>query len=682
MNLLTKINILAWYTGQKIKHGTKKIFNLSLNDPKAWDRSLWNLRGSQSQSGETVTEETALTYSAVYNALSLISGTVGSLPLHLMQQTGKTKQVFDKNPLYNVIHTKWNPYVTAMAGRETFMAHILAWGNGYAEKVFNGYGDIVELWPIAPNRVTAVDIRDGKLVYDIRVGNETKTLPREQILHVPGLGFDGFVGYSVIAMARKSIGLGMALETFGELYFGQGTHPGVIVSHPGQLNANAHKNLKKSLTESYSGLGKSHRLMLLEDGMTLDKIGIPPTDSQFIESRTFNITDIARWYNLPVHKLKEMTKSSFNNIESEQMSFVMDSILPWLVRLEQNYVMQLLSPAEQKQNLYFKHIVEGLLRANSKDRALFYKLMIGSGIMTPNEVRSKEDLNPSEDPMADELWMPTGLIPVSKFDEYLAKNTGKQPQPKQIEQKTGNEGVKSKLKLLPHRILDRKKENVDWEKLYKEGNAHWADDMQPSKFAQDFAQELIDKGKKSVLEIGCGGGRDSILFALAGLTVTAIDFVPEAIEIAKENAENAGVKVAFQVGNAENLQFDNKNFDAVFTLSVLHSTNMGKSIPEIRRVLKKNGLSFIYIYSNVEKIDGTKQEFINVNEYIDLLKEHNFKVLDIYTTVEDEFDEAGEKHLIIVSEVQKWKNQPGEKALVDISASRKNANSGLLRAAN
>ena len=414
MNLLAKLNLQI-----------KKVFNLSLTDDKAWDPSLWNLRGSQSLSGETVTEETALTYSAVYNAISLISGTVGSLPLHLMQKTGKTKQIFDKNPLYRVMHTQWNPYMTAMSGRETLTAHVLAWGNGYAEKVRDGYGQLVQLWPISPDRITAIEIRNGVLQYDIKIGNETKILPRDRILHVPGLGFDGLMGYSVVAMARKSIGLGMALETFGSHYFGQGTHPGVIVSHPNQLSPESHSNLKKSLTESYSGLGQAHRLMLLEDGMKLEKIGIPPNDSQFLESRQHQIPEIARWFNLPPHKLKDLTKSSFNNIEAEQTSFVMDSILPWLIRFEQNFFMQLLSVPEQKQNLYFNHIVEGLLRANSKDRAEYYKLMIQNGIMTPNEVRSKENLNPSEDPMADELWMPTGLIPVSKFDDYLAKNTDK-----------------------------------------------------------------------------------------------------------------------------------------------------------------------------------------------------------------------------------------------------------------
>lgn len=402
----------------------KRFFNLSLSDPKSWNPSLWNLWGSQSLSGEVVTEETALTLSSVWCAVNLLSGTTGSLPLHLMRPDGRNKKQAIDQSLYQVMHTQWNPYMSAMSGRECLMAHILTWGNGYAEIVRNGYGDIQQLWPIAPNRVK-IEMVEGKLIYTIRVldGSEVN-LPREQILHIPGLGFDGFQGYSPIAMARKSIGLGMALETFGSRYFGQGTHPSAVVTHPTQVKDI--KAMREALGSVYSGLGNTHQLMLLEEGMKIEKVGIPPEDSQFIESRKFEITDIARWYNLPVHKLKEMTKSSFNNIESEQASFVTDSILPWLVRHEQNYNMQLLSKRQQKQGLYFKHVIEGLLRANAKDRAEFYKAAIFYGWMTPNEVREKEDMNPSDDPLADELWMPTGLIPMSKFDEYLTKNQGNQ----------------------------------------------------------------------------------------------------------------------------------------------------------------------------------------------------------------------------------------------------------------
>jgi HK97 family phage portal protein len=399
--------------------------------------------GSQSISGEVVTEETALTYSAVWNAITLISGTIGSLPLHLMRPDGRDKKQATEQNLYHVLHTQYNPFMTAMAGRECMTAHILTWGNGYAEIVRDGYGDVRALWPIAPNRVS-VSMEEGNLIYTIRlVDGAEVALPREKILHIAGLGFDGFQGYSIIAMARKSIGLSMAMETFGSRYFGHGTHPSAVVTHPNQVKDP--KKMREALSEVYAGLGNSHRLMLLEDGMDIKNIGIPPEDSQFLESRQFQVPEVARWFNLPPHKLKDLTKSSFNNIEAEQASFITDSILPWLIRFEQNYNMQLITPAQQKRGFYFKHIVEGLLRANSIDRSAFYKALISIGVMTPNEAREKEDLNPSDDPLADELWMPTGQIPMSKFQEYLDKNQSRQAEPEKAEE---SEAKPKALKLI------------------------------------------------------------------------------------------------------------------------------------------------------------------------------------------------------------------------------------------
>ena len=374
----------------------KRFFNLGLDDPKAWNPSLWNTGGAQSLSGEVVTEETALTYSAVWNAITLISGTVGALPLHLMQKQGEKKRLADSNPLYPVLHDSPNPYMSAMNFREAITAHVLSWGNGFAEKVINGTGEIRQLWPIPPNRVIKLEIIDDNLWYLINIGSEQKWFPREKIFHVAGLGFDGFVGYSPVRMAMKSIGLGMAMESFGSRYFGNGTHPGVIVSHPGKLSTTAHDNLKQSLTESYSGLGNSHRLLLLEEAMKIEKVGIPPEESQFLESRQFQIPEIARWFNLPPHKLKDLTKSSFNNIESEQISFVTDSILPWLIRFEQNYNMQLLTDRQKREKLYYKHVVEGLLRGDAKSRAEYYAKMFGIGAMSINEIRGKEDFDPVE----------------------------------------------------------------------------------------------------------------------------------------------------------------------------------------------------------------------------------------------------------------------------------------------
>ena len=395
---------------------------LGLTDDKAWDRSLWQLAGAQSLSGENVTESTALTYSAVYNAISLISGTIGALPCHLMQRKGEKKRIADDRRMYRVLHDEYNPYMTAMAGRECLIAHALAWGNGYAEKVFNGYGELMELWPISPDRCRP-EMKGGELVYRIRVGSKDIYLPRERVLHVPGLGFDGFVGYSVISMARKSIGLGMALETFGALYFGQGTHPGVVVSHPGKLSDTANSHLKTSLTEGYSGLGKSHRLLLLEEGMKLEKIGIPPDDSQFLESRQFQIPEVARWFNVPPHKLKDLTKSSFSNIESEQQSFYGDTILPWLVRFEQNFNMQLLSPSDKdysgRGRLYWKHNAEGILRADTAARAAYYSSMFNIGALSINEIRAYEDKDPVEG--GDEHFVPLNMAPLSMANEQFEK---------------------------------------------------------------------------------------------------------------------------------------------------------------------------------------------------------------------------------------------------------------------
>jgi len=372
-----------------------KAMALDLNDEKAWNPSLWRLIGSQSLTGEVVNEDTALTYSAVWNAVTLISGTIASLPLHLMVQRGEKKRIADNHATYLTLHDAANPYMISKVFRETLMAHVLTWGNGFAEKVKNRAGEVVQLWPIAPDKVTPM-WEGGQIIYRIRVDNQDKYFTRDKILHIAGLGYDGLMGYSVVSMARKSIALGMAMETFGSNYFGHGTHPGVIVSHPGQLGKDSYENLKKNLTEAYSGLGQSHRLMLLEDGLKLESVTIPPEDSQFLQSRQFQVPEIARWFNLPPHKLKDLSRSSFSNIESEQRSFYTDTLLPWLVTLEQNFNYQLLSEADRQRKYYFKHNAEGILRADAAGRGEFYSKMFNIGAYSINEIRALEDKDPVE----------------------------------------------------------------------------------------------------------------------------------------------------------------------------------------------------------------------------------------------------------------------------------------------
>jgi HK97 family phage portal protein len=160
----------------------------------------------------------------------------------------------------------------------------------------------------------------------------------------------------------------------------------------------------------------------------MERVTMPNSDSQFLESRQFQIPEIARWFNLPPHKLKDLTKSSFSNIESEQISFVTDSILPWLIRIEQSYNAQLLTEPEKRRGLYTKHTVEGLMRGSAKDRAEYYTKMFGIGAITINEIREKEDCDPSDNEYADELFVPANnMIPLSKIDEYLAKGGSEKP---------------------------------------------------------------------------------------------------------------------------------------------------------------------------------------------------------------------------------------------------------------
>lgn len=399
--------------------------DLSLTDEKAWDRSFWNLLSSRSDSGVHVDETNALTFAPVFCAINLISGATSTLPLRLFVKKNKKRTVATEKTSNKVMNYRWNQYMTAQIGREVMIAHILAWGNGYAEKVYNKMGDLVELWPIPPNRVMP-EMYEGELTYRIKVGSEEIRLKRDKILHIPGLGFDGFTGYSVISLARQSIGLGMAMEEFGARFFGSGTHPGVVVTHPNKLSPQAHANLTGSLDKGFQGLGKSHRLLFLEEGMKLEKLGIPPEDAQFLESRQHQIPEIARWFNLPPHKLKDLTKSSFSNIESEQISFVTESILPWLIRLETNYNMQLLSEREQDQGYYFKHNVAGLLRGDATSRGEFYSKLFNIGVVSINDIRELEDWDPVDG--GDIHLVPLNMIPLDQVGKEV-KNDIKQTQP-------------------------------------------------------------------------------------------------------------------------------------------------------------------------------------------------------------------------------------------------------------
>ena len=380
------------------------------------------------KAGVDIDEVAALNFSAVWNAIQIISGTIGSLPLHLLRRAGKNTEKMTSESIYGVLHSVANPEMSAMSYREATGAHVVSWGNSYTEIVRSKTGEVVELWPIGPNRVKP-ERKNDKMFYEISIGGGQKvTLPREKVLHIPGLGFDGLMGYSVLNKARESIALGMATEEFGSRYFGGGTHPGVVVSHPLALGPDAHKRLKKDLTNAYSGLGKSHKLLLLEEGMKMENIGIPPEDSQFLQTRQFQTVEVARWFNIDPSKLKDHSRSTFNNIEHLSIMHVVDCITPWMVRIEQCLDMQLLTPEQRQLGFFFKHNVEGLLRGDTAARAEFYSKMFNIGAYSINEIREKENMNPVDG--GDERFVPLNMVPLSMAKEVAAPKP--EPEPAQI----------------------------------------------------------------------------------------------------------------------------------------------------------------------------------------------------------------------------------------------------------
>lgn len=397
------------------------IFNHDIRNQRGPIDDFWYMPAvGKVKSGVDVNEFTAMNYSAVWLAIMFISQTISSLPYQLYKKTGDKKTKALSHPQYRVIHKAPNKYMPAMTFWETLIAHCVSWGNGYAEKQFDRAGRVAALWPIPPNRCKPV-MRDGELVYDVTVGTEIITLPRKNVLHIPGLGFDGFCGYSVISMARESIGVGMAAEEFGGRFFGQGAHPGMVVNHPKTLGENGYKKLQHGLSKKYEGLGQAHRLMLLDEGMTMEKIGLPQKDSQYLETREFQITEIARWFNLPPHVLKDLSRATFSNIESQAQELVKYSLRPWMVRTEQHCDLQLLSRTNQATH-YHRWNAEGLLRGDSKARAEYYKNMWGLGAMSQDDIRDKEDMDPIPGGYGKTYFVPLNHIPIDKAREYYTQN--------------------------------------------------------------------------------------------------------------------------------------------------------------------------------------------------------------------------------------------------------------------
>ena len=352
-----------------------------------------------STSGKSVTERSSMQMTAVYSCVRILAEAVAGLPLHLYKYNesgGKERAA--ENQLYFLLHDEPNPEMTSFVFRETLMTHLLLWGNAYAQLIRNGKGEVIALYPLMPNRMTVDRDNKGRLYYQYWRGKDEAKLSRDNIvilqpsdvLHIPGLGFDGLVGYSPIAMAKNAVGMAIACEEYGAKFFANGATPGGILEHPGIVKDPA--KVRESWNAVYQGSSNAHRIAVLEEGMKYTPIGISPEQAQFLETRKFQINEIARIFRVPPHMVGDLEKSSFSNIEQQSLEFVKYTLEPWLVRWEQAMVRSLLSKTEKEQ-YFIKFNVDGLLRGDYESRMNGYATARQNGWMSANDIRQLENLD-------------------------------------------------------------------------------------------------------------------------------------------------------------------------------------------------------------------------------------------------------------------------------------------------
>jgi HK97 family phage portal protein len=354
--------------------------------------------GSSTEAGVGVSESRALELSPVWSAVRVISETVSSLPLILYRRAGEARTRATDHSLYRILHDSPNPETTSLPFREAILAHALLWGNGYAEIERDPYGRVINLWLLPPDQVRPARDEMGDLVYEYQPagGSDLQSvIPARNVFHLRGLGWDGLTGYSVVRMARESLGLTAATERFGARWFGSGSRPSGVLEHPGRLSDDARTRLRTDWERLHSGPTSSQRVAILEEGLKFSPMSVPPEDAQFLATRKFQIEEVARWFNLPPSKLRVSEGGSYASLEQDNLQFLAETLRPWLVRIEQEIASKLLSPIEQS-SLYAEHLVEGLLRADQSTRYTAYATARNWGWLSVNEIRARENLDPIE----------------------------------------------------------------------------------------------------------------------------------------------------------------------------------------------------------------------------------------------------------------------------------------------
>ena len=372
-----------------------------------------------SWSGKSVSPQSSIQVSAVYACVRVIAETIASLPFGVYEETEQGTHKATDHPLYRILHDEPNPEMTSFVMRETMLTHLLLWGNSYSQIIRSGRNGILSLYPLLPDHMDVDRDSKGKLTYtySTKDGEQVKLAP-EEVLHIPGLSFDGIVGYSPIALEKNAIGLGIAAEEYGSRFFQNGARPSGVLTHPNTIKDPA--RLRANWNATYGGSANGSKVAILEENMHFTPISMPNNEAQFLETRKFQVEEICRIFRVPPHLIGCLERSTFNNIEHQSIDFAVHTIRPWLVLIEQA-MNRALIPEKEKGRFYVQFNIDGLMRGSYKERMEGYAIARQNGWMSANDIRALENMNPISDEEGGNTYLVNGnMIPVGLAGINLA----------------------------------------------------------------------------------------------------------------------------------------------------------------------------------------------------------------------------------------------------------------------
>jgi HK97 family phage portal protein len=372
-----------------------RILWLPGEDSRNWDYESGGWASSnRNPSGVKVDAETALRSTVVLACIRVLSTSVAGLPFHLYRRLpGGGKEIAREHPLYRLLHTQPNSWQTSFEWREQMMLHLLSHGFALDEKVYTG-GAISEIVPLHPSRVKTEQLENNRLRYTYREASGSSTVyTQDAVMSVRGMSDDGVNGMSTIELARDAIGLARACEIHGATFFGNGARPGVILSTDQMLSPEAAENTRNQWERAHRGADRSHRTAVLQGGLKVNELGGNNQESQFLEARRFQVEEVCRLFGVPPHLVGDLTRSSFSNIEQQSLDFLTNGLMPYLRRIESSIARDLLEGDDE----YFAEFdTRGVLRADAAGRGSYYNTLWNLGVLSVNEIRSLENLNPVE----------------------------------------------------------------------------------------------------------------------------------------------------------------------------------------------------------------------------------------------------------------------------------------------